>query len=66
MCYHKPSKLTPKVGPVHPNILDSGSGRTNPAKLDQFIELLLISFSDDFHAAVRKVSNPASDIKPPC
>ena len=64
MCYSKPSELSLKVGPVHSDILDSGSGRTNPAKLDNFIELLLISFSDYFHVAVRKVSNPPRDVKP--
>ncbi len=66
MCYPKPVELTLRVGPVHSNILDSGPGRTNPAKPDKFIKIFSISFGDDFHAAVRKISNPASHIKPPC
>jgi hypothetical protein len=66
MRYPKPSELALKFGPIHSDILDSGSRRTNPAKLDKFIELLLISFSYYFHVAVRKVSNPARDVKPSC
>ena len=61
MCYPETAELILEIGPDHFNILDLGPGRANPAKLHKLIKFLFFSFSDDFHAAVWKVSDTTSD-----
>jgi len=63
--YLKPSKLPPRLRPVHNNALHAGPRWANLAELDEFVKLFLFALRDGLDLSIRKISHPTRKSKSP-